>query len=70
MALKSGDYTWETFDKARFILGLMASGGEWGWEGGSVVKNPPANAGGHGFDPWGRRESDTTNTFTSLSTWA
>ena len=20
--------------------------------GGAVVKNPPANAGGHGFDPW------------------
>ena len=70
MALESGDCTWETFDKAKFILGLMASGGGWGWEGGSVVKNPPANAGGHGFDPWGHKESDTTNTFTSLSTWA
>ena len=20
--------------------------------GGAVVKNPPANAGGHGFEPW------------------
>ena len=27
----------------------------WGFSGGSVVKNPPANAGDvkrHGFDPW------------------
>ena len=23
--------------------------------GGAVVKNPPANAAGHGFDPWSRK---------------
>ena len=26
-----------------------------GFPGGAVVKNPPANAGGHGFDPWSRK---------------
>ena len=24
----------------------------WGFPGGAVVKNPPANAGDHGFEPW------------------
>ena len=23
--------------------------------GGTVVRNPPANAGGHGFEPWSRK---------------
>ena len=26
-----------------------------GFPGGSVVKNPPANAGDTGFDPWARK---------------
>ena len=26
-----------------------------GFLGGAVVKNPPANAAGHGFDPWSRK---------------
>ena len=24
----------------------------WDFPGGPVVKNPPSNAEGHGFDPW------------------
>ena len=27
----------------------------WDFPGGTVVKNPPANAGGHGFEPWSRK---------------
>ena len=27
----------------------------WGFPGGTVVKNPPANAGGRGFEPWPRK---------------
>ena len=26
-----------------------------GFPGGAVVKNPPANARGHGFEPWPRK---------------
>ena len=28
-----------------------------GFPGGAVVKNPPANAGGHGFEPWSGKRS-------------
>ena len=26
-----------------------------GFSGGTVVKNPPANSRGHGFEPWSRK---------------
>ena len=32
--------------------GLIINSGVRDFPGGSVVKNPPANAGGHGFSPW------------------
>ena len=40
-----------------FILGRQDWFNIWkssnvGFPGGAVVKNPPANAGEHGFDPW------------------
>ena len=31
---------------------LWGKKGQGGFHGGSVVKNPPANAGNRGFDPW------------------
>ena len=33
--------------------GLMINSGVQDFQGGPVVKNPPANAGGHGFSPCG-----------------
>ena len=29
--------------------------GRWDFPGGTVVKNPSANAGGHRFEPWSRK---------------
>ena len=31
---------------------LVKKGNSGDFPGSTVVKNPPANAGGHGFDPW------------------
>ena len=39
-------------DKAQFLFFKRHSVG---FPGGPVVKNLPANAGGHGFDPWSRK---------------
>ena len=39
----------------------------WDFPGGAVVKNPPANAGGHWFDPWSGKISHAAE---QLSPWA
>ena len=41
------------------IRKVSQSGLDWGFPGGSVVKNPPANAGDTGYSPWSAQESDT-----------
>ena len=36
--------------------------------GGSVVKNPPANAGGHGFEPWSGKIPHATEQLSPCAT--
>ena len=38
-----------------FIYNVSRSLPSWDFPGGAVVKNPPANAEGHGFHPWSRK---------------
>ena len=36
--------------------------------GGTMVKNPPANAGGHGFEPWPRKIPQATEQLSPCAT--
>ena len=45
----------------------IEKGETWDFPGGSVVKNPPANAGENRFDPWSRKVPHAVE---QLSPWA
>ena len=43
------------FGSMSFYILYPLKDSSWGFPGGAVVKNPPANAGDHGFEPWSRK---------------
>ena len=40
----------------------------WGFPGGAVVKNPPANAGENGFEPWSGKIPHAAEQLSPLAT--